>query len=416
MLTRDDESRVQTFVGGKPVGVDARAVERELTNLWSAASQGGDNGLAVIRFCLMNIVAYAPEESKVGEMTQTVANIAAYYPSRTIMLLNEPGEGQDGIETSLAAHCRLPVGGGRPICGEQINITAKGPNSSGDLPGTVIPLLVSDLPVVLWWPRWPEGALTEDYQIQQYPFGSLLASADELIVDSETFPKPVKDLARLAKLSKQDNPAVAVNDLNWTRLTSWRQLTAQIFDALYLRAFLTNLTSVEVRYKRGPQGANPNQALLFVGWLASRLNWQAPAEMETGDGVCNMMMSISDDKPVTVDITNGRGDGVWPGDIIDITLHGEFDGHKGSFTLSRRYFGEDTRRDWEGGMSPIAEHISTAIEMDGQNRIERTVHIGSRTNDQLLIEALGNIGHDPTYEAALRIAVGVGNRKRGGSK
>ncbi len=411
MDNKEQENRVQTFVGGKPVGVDARAVERELTNLWAAASQGGDSGLAVIRFCLMNLIAYAPNESKVGIMTETVASLAAYYPSRTIMLLNQQGEGDDTIETSLAAHCRLPVGGGRPICGEQINITAKGPNAAADLPGTVIPLLVSDLPVVLWWPNWPQGALTEDYKIQQYPFGSLLASADELIVDSIAFPKPVKDMARLAQLRERDNPAVAINDLNWIRLTSWRQLTAQIFDALYLRPFLNGLTSVEVRYKRGKDVANPNQALLLVGWLASRMNWQAPAEMETGDGVCSMTISSGDDRPIAVDILNGRGDGVWPGDVIDITLHGEFDGHKGIFSLARKYFGEDNRRDWEGGLPPIAEHISTSIEVDGQNKIERTVHLGARANDELLVEALGNLGHDPLYEAALRIAVGLGNRR-----
>jgi glucose-6-phosphate dehydrogenase assembly protein OpcA len=413
MDTKEEENRVQTFVGGKPVGVDARTIERELTNLWAAASQGGDSGLAVIRFCLMNLIAHAPDESRMGDMTQTVANIAAYYPSRTIMLLNQPGEGEDKIETSLAAHCRRPVGGGRPICGEQINITAHGPSAAADLPGTVIPLLVSDLPVILWWPNWPQAALTEDYQVEQYPFGSLLASADELVVDSITFPHPLKDLARLAQLHRVDDPAVAINDLNWIRLTSWRQLTAQIFDALYLRPFLNALTSVQVHYKRGPGDANPNQALLLIGWLASRLNWQAPTENKSGDGVWSMVMTSSDDRALTVEVLNGRGDGVWPGDVIDITLRGEFDGHKATFTLTRRYFGEDTRRDWEGGLPPIAEHIITSIEVDGQNKIERTVHIGARVNDELLVEALGNLGHDPAYEAALNIAVGLGNRPAG---
>lgn len=410
--TKETENRVQTFVGGKPVGVDARTIERELTNLWAAASAGGgDSGMAVLRFCLLNLIVHAPSADKVDNLSETVASLAGHYPCRTIMLLDAGGEGPTGITTSLSAHCRLPVGGGRPVCGEQINITASGLESATDLPGTVIPLLVSDLPVVIWWPGWPDQALNADHTISQYPFGSLLASADELIVDSITFPKPVGNLARLAKLREYDNPAVAVSDLNWIRLTAWRQLTAQIFDAVYLRPFLNKLTSVEVRYKRG-ETANPNQALLLIGWLASRLNWQAPGDIDAGDGVCNLVMTTGDKRPVQVEVLNAPGNGVWPGDVVDFTLYAEDDGHKAKFTLARKYFGEDTRRDWEG-LPPIAEHINTTIEVDGQSKIERTVLIGARSNDQLLVEALGNLGHDPSFEDALRIAVGVGgSRKR----
>src|SRR5260221_13309074 len=101
----------------------------------------------------------------------------------------------------------------------------------------VQPLLKPDLPVYLWWLGDPPDNDTI--------FNSLLQLSDRVIVDSTSFFNPEQDIHPLALL-RQAAPDCALSDLNWGRLTPWRQLIIQFFDVTEYRPFLAGVTSIEI--------------------------------------------------------------------------------------------------------------------------------------------------------------------------
>src|SRR5207248_1358896 len=107
------------------------------------------------------------------------------------------------------------------------------------VPGVVLPLLVADLPVILWsrLPRlFGTPALNELSRI-----------ATRTIVDSAAFPEAAAALRLLAA------SGIALGDLAWTRLTRWRELIAQIFENPAYAAHLPAIAAVTISHP----GAKP---------------------------------------------------------------------------------------------------------------------------------------------------------------
>jgi glucose-6-phosphate dehydrogenase assembly protein OpcA len=85
------------------------------------------------------------------------------------------------------------------------------------------------------------------------------------------------DLCTISHLLKQDHN---VADLNWGRLAAWQELTAAAFDPPERRATIWEVDQVTLNYEKG----NSTQALMYLGWLASRLDWHPVAlEREVDD-------------------------------------------------------------------------------------------------------------------------------------
>ncbi|NAZ80683.1 glucose-6-phosphate dehydrogenase assembly protein OpcA [Kineococcus sp. R8] len=81
---------------------------------------------------------------------------------------------------------------------------------------TVVPLLLSDAPIVAWW----VGAAPED--LQSDPIGAI---AQRRITDSAETPNPAKSLEH-----RRAHYRAGDTDLAWTRLTNWRALLAAALD------------------------------------------------------------------------------------------------------------------------------------------------------------------------------------------
>ena len=69
-----------------------------------------------------------------------------------------------------------------------------------------------------------------------------------------------------------------IADLNWHRLSAWQELTAATFDPPERRASLAEIDTITLDYEKG----NISQALMFLSWFASRLDWQPITYTETG--------------------------------------------------------------------------------------------------------------------------------------
>src|SRR4029077_11121552 len=125
----------------------------------------------------------------------------------------------------------------------------------------VAPLLVSDVPVILWLPNHPLLLPVDE---------DLLALAGGGVVDAHAVPATTAAPQRLASWLESRREVV---DLAWLRLERWRALTAQCFEGAESRADLDTLESIEVRYRTGGEGSPEGrvEALYYGAWLASRL-------------------------------------------------------------------------------------------------------------------------------------------------
>jgi glucose-6-phosphate dehydrogenase assembly protein OpcA len=232
--------------------VDIAQVERQLSALWK---EGGD---AVSRACLFNLVVWCESETDAGRATATVGELTGRHPCRAIVLLAASGDAP--LTASISAHCRR-AGGGKQVCSEQITVRAGG-SSVAQLAPTVFSLLEGDLPTVLWW----RGNFLE----QPAQFERLRDVAGRIVFDTSAWPGAERQLKRLHQMIAT-TPGRMFDDLSWTRLTLWRKLTADCFDDAQVRPMLKRIQCVLVRHGGGA-GARV-RALLYAGWLATRLGW-----------------------------------------------------------------------------------------------------------------------------------------------
>ena len=181
-----------------------------------------------------------------------------------------PIAGEDeGVKAQVSAYCPIQKQSSSTlICCEYI--TLSGTAAALERIGGMIPaLLIGGLPKFLWWKATPDP--------NNSLFKRLAAVCNNVIVDSCNFNEPESDLLSLQELVETGVPLA---DLNWRRLSAWQELTAEAYDSPHRRAALKEVDRVTIDYEKG----NPAQALLFLGWLATRLQWLPVSyQKESGD-------------------------------------------------------------------------------------------------------------------------------------
>ncbi len=249
-------------------------------------------------------VQYSPDSQ--GAIADAIASA---NPCRIIALV--PSLGQDeGVQAQVSAYC--PVNKKSKdtlICCEYITLsgTAEALERIG---GIITELTIADLPTFLWWKATP--------RIDHPLFKRLINYCDSTIIDSSIFNEPESDLECVSKMIQQDVPLA---DINWRRLAAWQELSAEAFDPPERRAAIYEVDQVTIDYQKG----NQTQALMFLGWLASRLNW-TPVEYqrEGGDYDILRVKFISDRDQRTIEaelaaIPTADNQHI-PGDLISLRL------------------------------------------------------------------------------------------------
>ena len=364
---------------GERTQIDVRAIERELNELWKhAAGDGPESRSAVTRTCVLNLVVITSSSRAALHITDVIAQLTARHPNRAIVVSAMPGAGAPReaplLDAWVQAHCQLPSPGRPQVCCEQITIEARGA-AVARVPGTVLPLLVPDVPVMLWWPR---GEPFDDPL-----FVKLSDLADRVIVDSATFAAPAAGLARLAQLLDRD---LAISDLAWARLTPWRELIAQFFDAAAMLPHLGRIAEVTVEYAARPGGATCwTQALLLVGWLGSRLGWRPAGGVAGGEGRTRLVMQRADGSDVQIELHGAEPEA----DATDRLASVVLECPQARFSVMR-------------GASPDAA-IARA-EVAGMPPLQRVVRLEQLSEVDLIAEELRLLGRDHAFEGALRVA------------
>lgn len=333
--------------------VELPDIEQHLRKMWRPAA-GTENVTRASRFTL---VVWCETEEDRDRGTATIAGLTTRFPCRAVVLLAEPELPEAGIAASISAQCHLTGGGRKQICCEQIFLHATG-TGTAHLAPTVLSLLESDLPAVLWW--------RGDFLRQPESFRRLGEVADRILFDSSSWPDAENSLPSLAAAV----PAGVVADLSWTRLTWWRRLTADCFDEPQFIALLPQIETATILHGTGP-GARL-RALLYAGWLASHLGWSVE---QATDRVWIAPLPGTDVAGIGIQSVELTAAGA------SVRLEKDFDEH-------------------------TARAVVTMPEACG---LPRTMAFAPRTEEALLSAELNHAGHHAVYERALAMAAALSN-------
>ncbi|MCS6885573.1 MAG: glucose-6-phosphate dehydrogenase assembly protein OpcA [Acidobacteriota bacterium] len=242
---------------------DLKTIERHLQELWKAQTE---ENKSQVRACVVNLLIY--DETSSSELNTLITDIAKHHPGRVLLMKARPNALTELISAEVSAVCGVIPGRGKQLCCEQVTIVAEGAAAAWRLAATVRPLLISDLPVILWWRGMPS-----DMQ----PFTGLLDTADKVILDTSYLARPTAYLPVVAELVEAKKQ-VAFADLNWSRLTTLRSHIAGLYDMPDLNAYIRDISSVRVKYctEAADKELPPPQAVYLASWLIYRLDWDDP--------------------------------------------------------------------------------------------------------------------------------------------
>jgi glucose-6-phosphate dehydrogenase assembly protein OpcA len=233
--------------------IDPEKIRKQLSDLWVDLAKEKDGDAGVLRACSMTLIAAVDEADDPAQIGETIAMLMREHPSRAIVVRVRDSS-EFYLSAQVLAQCWMPFGDRRQICCEQVEITAS-LASLGDLPAVLLPLMVADLPVMLW-ARSRAG------------IGVLGGIAGKIVVDSDT----ASDISGVVELSKHHR----VGDMAWARLTRWRELIAQIFENKCYLAELGSLTRARITYT----GKQPKASACYLAaWLdRSETIWEQGEE------------------------------------------------------------------------------------------------------------------------------------------
>jgi glucose-6-phosphate dehydrogenase assembly protein OpcA len=241
-------------------GTTPDAIEAALRQLLVEVHSENDDSLPAR---VLNMIAFVDREWT-GEIANRLRGVGRYHASRLVVLAYEPRRERLDARVMIASE-GAAAPGELALLHETV-VVELGDRHLDDLLTIADPLVVTDLPTLLWSPHGHHEIVTE-----------LLALAQAVLLDSVEGPVAREALDHACELSKQ----AYVVDLAWLRSTPWRERVAATFDPMWLRRELDAISRVTVRHHPASTAA----ATLLVGWLASRLGWHTGSLQGDGDAL-----------------------------------------------------------------------------------------------------------------------------------
>ena len=357
-----------------------RAIEAGLHELWRQAD-AGEIGALVRAASLTLIVPVLPGQST-DELVSVVDRVTLVHPCRAVLVALDDGVTEP--TAVLSSHYRRPGNEETARYWEEIRIVAPSRlvHQAMSAASTVV---LPGLPVQTWWP----SAVTFDGDL----YNHIAEVSDRVLLDSRRFRDPRTSLAALASTIDIAHESIAFGDLSWSRINPWRVLTAELFDAPMDQGMLDSIERVVVEYSRTADSNESVQALLFVGWLASRLGWEPRAALEEAPGTWRFWL-VDGVRPVEVRIArNDRplSSGVpsTPG-LRSVSIEAAEGDVKASYLVERCGNGDEAR----------------TVKNDG-TVLEGQAHLPRHDEVELLQEELGGFATDRIFVDSLEVVVGL---------
>lgn len=364
--------------------LNVAAVERQLRVLWQdSTAEQSDEESVLMRACVANLIVVLAKESDVQEFDKTLHDLSSFHPNRAIVNVAGRDQSDRDIELYVSSFCQSDSRGRTRLTGEEIVLIAGG-RFVPELPSAALPLLVPDLPTFLWW--------HDDLEFEDKTFLDFSNASDRLVIDSVDDRTSRSTLLSLARLFDEGRHAqLGISDVNWARLTSWRALLASFYDPPCCKAALALVKEVKVEYsapEHEPDEIAP-QALLILGWLASRLNWQlVPESVERGANNLRLLIR-HENRQIDVQLTRVARTDIKPGRLAKIELSAE---NNANFVVLRDQRGI---------------HLETQVLLDGLAYPSRILPVRNRSTAQLLSRELEIISNDNIYAEAIQWAANL---------
>jgi glucose-6-phosphate dehydrogenase assembly protein OpcA len=371
---------IQPILLGEPRPANVATLEAELSALWRSAAEDPATKSAVTRACALTLLVYVEDEEAALEVNGVVAEVTQQNPCRAIVMLVEPQGTPPGLSAWVSAHCHLPVAGEKQVCSEQITLRAQG-DAGHELTSVVLPLTVSGLPIYLWW-------RADHFSPPPY-LDQVFRETEHMIIDSARVLPQGSALHEASAWMEKYSGRVRLTDLNWARITPWRDLIAQCFDAPERRTYLDCLSEVRIEYEQESSRllTQRAQGLLLASWLATRLGWEFVKSEEQGEGQPRRLLFQAGNRLIRVERILQRVQGAGAGVCFSIEL--KADGpNPARFSFSR---GLDGRV------------VQTSAEIPGTPPLGRSVRLEVLDEAEILNDELKLAGRDHVYEATLRM-------------
>ncbi|MEU2184518.1 glucose-6-phosphate dehydrogenase assembly protein OpcA [Streptomyces thermolilacinus] len=199
------------------------------------------------------------------------------HPSRKLVVIKRVSRSpRDRAKARLDAEVRVGADAGT---GETVILRLRG-EVIDHAQSVVLPLLLPDAPVVVWWPVNAPTDPASD------PLGAL---AQRRVTDTYNAEDPVRELA-----ARADAYTPGDTDLSWTRITPWRSMLAAALDQVACQVISAEVEGEEF---------NPSVELLAM-WLADRLGIAVRRMASTGPGLTAVRLE-TDCGPIVLDRPDG---------------------------------------------------------------------------------------------------------------
>lgn len=243
----------------------ASAIDRELLQ---ARRRAGSPAMGMV----LTLVVVT-DEGHADEALEAATEASKEHPARILGVI----VGSRRHASQIDAEIRIGAG----TTGESVLLWLRG-EVAGHSESVVLPLLLPDSPVVVWWPTGaPEDPAAD-------PLGAL---AQRRITDAASAPRQ-----KQAAMSTQCHHYSPGNtDLAWTRITGWRALLAAALDQ-----YPAKITGATVRAERISPSAD-----LLSAWLAARLRVEVDRKSSGGPGITQVLLETAQG-PIRIERPDGR--------------------------------------------------------------------------------------------------------------
>ncbi|KUN71096.1 OpcA protein [Streptomyces canus] len=217
------------------------------------------------------------DEENAYDALKAANDASREHPSRTLVVIKRVSRSpRDRTQSRLDAEVRVGADAGT---GETVVLRLYG-EVVDHAQSVVLPLLLPDAPVVVWWPVDAPLDPAGD------PLGAL---AQRRVTDTYSSEQPVRELT-----ARADTYTPGDTDLSWTRITPWRSMLAAALDQV-----TCEVDAVEVEGEE----FNPSCELLAM-WLADRLDVPVKRSLSSGPGLTAVRLH-TDSGPIVLDRADG---------------------------------------------------------------------------------------------------------------
>ncbi len=266
------------------------------------------------------------------------------------------------------------------VCSEYITLrgTSEALERNGE---SIANLSVPDLPRFLWWKDTP--APTKPL------FQQLAHQAHSVIFDSADFIAAETELLQLQAVITQGMPVI---DINWRRISAWQELLAESFDPPSRRKCITDIDRVDVNYERG----NPAQALMFLGWFSSRLQWKPVSYNHSGGDydLREINFIAPDGRKIHTELAGmpTANTGEIPGDLMGVRLNST-----------------NPKADC---ITVLCSEVAGCMQMESKGGtqtalVQEVTSLADRKAEDLLAEYLQRWGRDLLYEQTMAVVTEI---------